>query len=439
MIKVSLLTAIIDILTLVISSFFFIQNIKRIKQGANYLIGIIVFVLYLIPLYIDYLYMMPDYTSNLPGFVQARNDTLVNIIFDILFVFLQYKLLYHKKKNDIQEMDTSFVVSSNCRILLYIGMLLAPLIVVVFIRQPFMLYTFGWRELGIIDPPRFYDQAEQFCYFSSACSLLLFFEKGRKPFPSIMQKIISAGFLYISLSIQGKRAILFFVMICICILLYFELLYRLKNKKSWRFFLIYIIVLGVVAAFYMFTISLQVKVNRGITQVDTNEIITGQRVDFFRDDRVRMSIFSEVHPDEMTILQYRGQTLIPDMFGVIPLNYLRDRIGVGRKIYQTYFTCGLTGDDINSKTAIRDSNWMTVTCIAEIISNFSIFLAFFIIPFLFIKVSKLIDKLKYPFNILTVFAFVLINLFDTTYVVVFIEFELIFYLLLYRKKVQNKI
>ena len=436
MYTVTIITAIFDILTLIVSTVFLIKNIKKIKFSARYIIWLIIFVLYIVPLYIDYFYMLPDYPSQdqLKGFTISRIDSLTCILFDIFFIYLQYRLLYYKGKDKISPFDTSFELTKGNRLLLFLGMTLAPLVVLLFVRQPFMLYTFGWRELGIIEPPRFYDQAEQFCYFSSSCALLLLFERRKGLLRNILQKIIALGFVYMVLSIQGKRAMLFFVMISILVILYFVFIDRIKNNRNWKIFLLYGFVLLGLAGFYMSTISLEVQVKRGNTYAETSEIVTSQRVDFFRDDRVRMAIYSEVHPDEMQILHYRGQTIIPDIFGLLPLNYLRDRIGVGRKVYQTYFTCSLCGDNINSSTVMRDSNWMTVTFISEVISNFSLLLAFLIVPFLCLKTSKLVNKLRYPFNILVILAFVMFNLFDTTYVVVYVEFMIIFYLVSRKKK-----
>ena len=385
--------------------------------------------------------MLPDFPFNCGGFTLSRQDDLTNILFDLLFLFIQYRLLYKNKEKNFSNIDTSFRLSSRTRFLLYIGMTFAPLVVLLLIRQPFMLYTFGWRELGVISPPRFYDQAEQFCYFSASCAILLLFEKGRGSIKAIIQKVLAFAFLYISLSIQGKRAILFFVMICICIMLYYEFVDRLRNKKSWKIFILYLFIVGGTAAFYMFTISVEVHAARELAsgigqnvQKDNNEVITKQRIDFFRDDRMRMAIYSEFNSDKIHILDYPGQTILPDIFGMVPINWLRDRIGIGRKSYQTYFTCGLSGFSSEDKYVLRDSNWMTVTILAEIVSNCSFFLAFFIIPFLLLKTAGLIDKLKYPFNILTVFAFTLLNLFDTAYVIVFIEFAILYYMIIPHQK-----
>ena len=241
MYTVTIITAIFDILTLIVSTVFLIKNIKKIKFSARYIIWLIIFVLYIVPLYIDYFYMLPDYPSQdqLKGFTISRIDSLTSILFDIFFIYLQYRLLYYKGKDKISPFDTSFELTKGNRLLLFLGMTLAPLVVLLFVRQPFMLYTFGWRELGIIEPPRFYDQAEQFCYFSSSCALLLLFERRKGLLRNILQKIIALGFVYMVLSIQGKRAMLFFVMISILVILYFVFIDRIKNNRNWKIFLLY--------------------------------------------------------------------------------------------------------------------------------------------------------------------------------------------------------
>lgn len=425
------ITTSFDILTLIISTVFFVKNIKYIKNGAKYLVWLIVFVLYIVPLYIDYLYMLPDYKDFMYGFIDCRKDNLTNVIFDLFFIYLQWRILYSKSYQR-DNVCTEFNLTPFLRSLLYLGIVLAPLAVILLIRKPFLLYTFGWRELGIIDPPRFYDFAEQLSYFSSSCCLLLLFDNAKGKW---FQRLCALLFLYVSLSIQGKRAILFFVIICIFIIFYFDLINRIKNNFHWKGYLLRISVVAVLGAIYMIAASVDVHVSRGSSYSDPNQMVTTQRIDFFRDDRVRMAIYAEMHPDKMKILDYRCQTILPDVFGLFPISYLRDRIGIGRKTYQTYFTCALAHESSKDPYVVRDYNWMTVCCISEFISNFGLILSFIFIPILFIKFSRIVDKLKYPFNLLAMFSFVLVNLFDAVYVIVYIEILCIYYLFAKKRKI----
>lgn len=424
----SSISTIFDIATIIISTLLLIINIKNFKNGSRYLIYLITFTIYIIPLYIDYFYRTPEYNFFFYGFIESREDALTSIVFDIFMLFFQYRLLYAKNSylNNKITTNTLFYFNKKEKKLLYVGMTLSALVVVFIIRKPFLLYTFGWRELGLIDLPRYYDYAEMLCYFSSSCSLLLLFDK-RSRIVSV-QKLLAALFLYFSLSIQGKRAILFFAIICIAILLYFDLINRVKDKqRSAKFYGFFIGVLLALSSWYMFSLSVSVHETRhNKSYDDTSAMVTTQRIDFFRDDRVRMAIYSELYPEKLRILEYPGQTIIPDIFAIVPLNYLRDRIGVGRKVYQTYFTCALSRTNIDDPRVLADSNWMTVTYIAEIISNIGIILAFVLIPYLCLRFSSFVDKLKYPFNLFSIFAFTLLNLFDTTYVVFYIELVVIF-------------
>jgi hypothetical protein len=90
---------IVDITFMLISALLLIKAIKKLSDGINSFIYLLVWVLYVLPIYVDYFYMPCGYTlaAKWRGFEIAQNDVWTNIIYDIIILFIQYYILYNIK------------------------------------------------------------------------------------------------------------------------------------------------------------------------------------------------------------------------------------------------------------------------------------------------------------------------------------------------------
>ena len=87
----------------------------------------------------------------------------------------------------------------------------------------------------------------------------------------------------------------------------------------------------------------------------------GTRVDFFRDDRIRLTLFSELHPDQMQILDHRGQSFLFYLTFPVP----RDAWPAKPWPYATYFTSAALG-----LYPARPLGWgMTTSWLEEVVAN----------------------------------------------------------------------
>ncbi len=439
---------IIDIITFLVASFWLMKNIKKIGKDSRFVVGALIYVFYVLPIGLDWFYEFADYTyfPDRYGFIWPRKDFLTNFLYNALMLVTLYCVLYKNTQANKVTIKSNVMSDKKFTILLYMGMVFPVFSVVFLLHEPNMLFAFQWREMGVFNDQGTYSTIERFTYIGISCALLLFFKKTNKNFIySLLLKLIAIAFVIMNVCIQGKRAILFYAIINLMLLFYFQLESWRKEGKNIKIRLIPIVLLAIYGFVFMVSFTSFVKAGRGYEE-GTAKMYTITRIDMFRDDRVRMaiyySIYSKFDGNVPSILSYPGQSFISDFMSFIPLNYIAESMGIRDVKYQTRFTHALIGKDPNKKLD-KDESWMTVTAFAEIISNVEVLLAFLLIPFLCLWTSKMIDKYVYPNNALILSSFVLLQLFDFTYVSVFIEFTIILCYLASRKKMsvqkeQNK-
>lgn len=410
---------IFEIYTVVITTLWIVLKFRTLYQSSQFTIGILLYIFYIIPLLLDYSYQFVDYSNEGWGFRVSSNDIWCRILYDITIMYTIYRVLYKPPKHlypVYNQIDNRNI--KQYRAYLLLGSLIPPIAVILLLRQPGMLFLFQWRELGIFPTTGSYSTIEKFTYIAVSCSVFLLLDRNTKLVN--IYRLLSLPLLAVNICIQGKRAIIFFMVINVCIICYFrvkDIIFKSKHSLLNVLFVISICLGGLV---FMLNMTYQVKSERGYNVNDDSAMYTSTRIDFFRDDRVRLAIYKKLYPDETPMLDYPGQTILTDMLSFVPLNYVTSAVGAERYNYQTYLTCALENHKRGNKINVSQYGYMTVCFIAELISNFGI-LAIFIIPYVCLWFCKKIDQYPYPYNALITCAFVLLNLFDFTYIVYYLE------------------
>ncbi len=432
---------ILDLITFFISTYWLLANVKKLGKNSRYLIFALVYVFYIVPIGLDWLYLMADYSfvSYRVGFIWPRHDLLTVFFYDIGLLYIGYVILHGKIKNSSYNhipIDGNDKNESLCNIMMIAGMVLPAFATLFLLKEPGMLYIMQWRELHLFPDEGSYAAIERFSYLGISCSIfILFGKKGKRffSFPTLL-KLSSIAFVYMNICIQGKRAILFYAIINFMVMLYIHVLRLLQSNKNIRRFITVAIVVVAVGSYAMISVTAMVKRERTDGLIEDTWLYTTTRIDFFRDDRVRMAIGYSVHPEAINIVSYPGQTFIRDFMSFIPFNYVQERIGWNKETYQTRFTHALIGINPNTtKMDIAENSWMTVTVFAEIISNLGFFIGIILIPWFCLWFVKRIDKYPYPYNAFIICCFILMNLFDFVYIAVFVEFTFILCWLYNRK------
>lgn len=420
-----------DIITFLISSIWLIKSLKNIAKGSRYFINALIYVFYVLPLGMDYFIEMADYSySGFLGFIAPRQDVLTVIFYDLGMLYTQYMILFHRvKKSDTLYQNN--VNESNYTPWVVLGMIIPAVAVLLLLRQPGMLYMFQWRELELFPADGSYATIEKFTYLGVSCSVFLLFDLNKKWYHPL--RLIALAFLMVNICIQGKRAIMFFAMINVAVLVYLRFNELVAKNKHIFVFIVFGLALLVIAVYSMVFMTVTVKMDRGYNVDDTSVMYTTTRIDFLRDDRVRLAIYSELHKDEVEILDYPLQTYAGDIFGFIPLNYIPSLVGMKIYSYQTYFTYAVIHKKRSGNLDVANNSFMTVSCFAELISNLGLLLGMALMPFICLWFARRIDKYPYPFNAFIICSFILLHLFDVMYIAIYLELTF-FLCLIYKNK-----
>jgi hypothetical protein len=359
--------------------------------------------------------MMPDYSRTVRyyGFKISQNDVMTRCIYDLSVIFCQIVML--KVNNNHSDMEKPIYpkIDNSHIISLMFFMILPVVLVMIFPVDKKMLVTFQWRERELLSYNSYASFLEKLTYIGVCSSLLIFFyDKAKKSL-----RIMAAICTYFNICIQGKRSILFFAIIVSVIILIPGLRNTKLDINKRRHMMLWLAIFAGIAAIVMVGMTVYVKVySRGYDATETVYMYTTIRTDFLRDDRVRLAIYSLLHPDEIHILDYPGQTIWPIVVWAFPLDYIFASFGIIPPSYSAFLSAGLEG--VAREISVT---FMTPCIFAELISNLG-FLGIIIMPFTSLWFAKIADKYRYPCNVLVIVVYVMINLFATPYIMYFIEF-----------------
>lgn len=406
----------IDIATIFLSIYFLLQAMIYLAGKSIFIIYILLYVFYILPLDLDYLISFPAYLNpRHHGFYISHDDALTRVIYDFALLWTQFCIIRYFKGKKIAIIAGETVAKKNYVKYLIVGMVLPPILTIVVLHNPAMLYTFQWNELDIFTIHRLFSYVEQLTYIGICCAVLYLFSDKHTKMKWVLNAL-ALLFAYINICIQGKRGILFFALVMFFLVIF----YKNNTKRDFNLFKfrnIIVVIIGLAVCFFMIAMSIDVKLERGYAE---DMIVDALRIDFFRDDRVRMAIFSELYPNRMHILDWHGQTIFYNITLIWPINLICiNFFGMRLLNYQQFISAAVQG------IRFTGDGYMTPTLFAEGISNIGIVLGILIMPFICIWFSKQIDKYPYPLNALVIASFLLLNMFSINYIMLFLELSFI--------------
>ena len=418
-----------DLIAVVISVVLLVSNYKKITQSSRYLIYFLFILYYVAPLFFDVFLMRPEYTKSLyRGFRLTRDDELTRCIYDAFIIYAQIIILNFRKWKTTPEYMESLKVNEleknlefkgdNINVITFIGAILPVALAIVLPVNKAALYTFQWREYNIFDYTKHFGFIEQFTYIGIICTVILLVRAFDNR--QIAVSAFYAVILYMNLCIQGKRSILFFTLLVYILVMLPGLRDKSLDPKKRRQKMLGLVAISAIAVAIMVGMTLIVKVaSRGYDASDTSELYTALRIDFFRDDRVRMAIYSIIHPSEMKIIDWPGQSLLPFPTWLFPIDHILGKIGISYPAYTTYFCSALL-----MLPRSQSFTYMTPCIYAELVSNFG-FVGALIMPFLCVWFASKADKYPYPFNVMIIVSFIAIQMYAISYMAYYFEFVLL--------------
>ncbi len=417
----------LDIITMLLTAWMCAAAARKWKNGHRVVFYFIFVFFYVVPIFLDYLYAFPTYTysANMNGFELSHKDSLTRVLYDILVLIVQWLLLNIKiKKSDSIVIKDEKTYYNGMTAFLYIGLLAAPVLVLLLGADKSILYTFMWRE-NELSEVGYLPIAERLSYVGIACAVVLFFWKSQKN--KFIRRVLSVVFAYVNICIEGKRSITFFLFLVVLIVMLpgvRDTSLTPKQRKRMIFALIIVLAL-VLAIMIIFTVKVKME-NRGYADVDS--VYTSLRIDIFRDDRVRMALYAFLYPDKMTILTYPGQTIIPSAITFFPLDYIFGFMRIRPIAYTAYISAALVG----SSTVSQTDAFMSPSIFAELTSNFHI-LGIIIFVWLTLWFSKVAQRYPYPVNVFIFVSYVLLHMYSISYIAYFLEVAFILCILCRRK------
>lgn len=430
-----------DILTMIISAYWALVNIKKLKISTRYIIYFTFFVICIVPLFMDYIIGKPMYEllpNRYHGFVISYDDSTTRILYDIFLVVSQYIILkcfwrqrYRLVLNSRPKQNSKGVNNNNGydfrelnrtmqRICVFVA-LIAPVIAIVG-GYTIVLFVFGWRDEHLFDyvtASSLYSFMEKFSYLGATTSLLLMFSdyREKRTYRGLFYRIVSVPLLVMNICIESKRSIVFFCFIMVVVILLYG---KSKDIKIGR-----IIGIASILATIVIVLSVMVKTqSRGYSGIMT--IYSTLRIDIFRDDTIKMAIYGMLNPKEIKILDYPFQSYLMQIryfffmdiiagIGFIPLQ------GLG---FNKYLSSALIGADLS-----MGYSFMTTSMFDEAIANFGV-LGFLTAPILCAIVSRNADKYSGFEKTLMVGCVVLGMMYSPNYILFYIEVTVVINLIL---------
>ncbi len=415
-------------------AFLSVKNIIFKRYYSAYLVIIISFLFFGVPLLLDLVIGEPKYNF-FPGMdnlrVAVRDETtfLVYCMYiAIVPVVLWYNGVPKDKENhgrllvnnqtflvDLAGFGNRYKLGKQFKLLIIlIGyfLLFLPFIVWTFSPNPGIYSTYGVAGSAAFSEAEY--KFHQFIHHSSLLSLgglitIIILQKDKNL--SLMNLYFWASVLiptFITVWLNGKRHIIAFVI--------FALILTLLLKKAFSRVKILVFFLGLLLTFVIFSYSYQTSLVRSIATKQVYEI---SRFDYARDAVLKTSIYSELNPDKLKILDHRLQTV----YHALILYTIPRSLWLDKPIpydYQVYITA------VSFKISPKDVIFgLTGTWLAESLSNFG-WVGAFIGPMTIALICRFGDSTRNNFLIIcTSFLSIYLLLLSLGYTVPFLIIWLI--------------
>lgn len=320
------------------------------------------------PLILDIVVGRPDYYLQ-PGFEMAASDPLTSFIYCMYMWAVPLLLWFFGKpaKNHDPIMNLNGQLHSSPTsitrsgyILIY-AILLLPVFMLFISPQPTAYLQLGWRE--------WYNRANL-----SSETIIFGSWLARAALMSISA---SAALLYLKERLTWRFVLLLAAIVCFdfvitsmrhpiayAIVLWLFVFWRRGYLKGRR------LLLGAVAALTMLMVFSNYFVSTYRTRAmdDTRTVYSDLRIDFGRDDVIKMAIYAELYPQKMQILDYRGQSILYSLFIFVPRSIWVDK----PYSYAEHFTAAMRQAPVSS-SMITQQGLMTTSWLEEAIANFGWF------------------------------------------------------------------
>ncbi len=347
--------------TLVWLTWALIIALRRIIAGDRstiLLVFLVFYAFFALPLLFDLVLGSCSYLAE-PGFVYAERDEAVNVIYCLFIALVPLLWSGFLRAHNSRHFRPEEALRKLRRLRLPLVLLLfMPIALVWWAPDPasYLKYAFVVTEnLGNtvtgISQFHSYVMASSFIVTIAGAGLVA---GAKRPWRCLM---LVTPFLAAAVWLNGKRTVL--VMAVIMTMTSLWLNGRLRGRKMLMAAAVSVLLIASFSYWYQLTVR-----DIGPSVAESSDVYENFRVDYARDSRVKMAIFAELHPSTMSILEFRGQSLI-----FYATAYIPRAMWPGKPLtYACYFTSAMRG------SSPQDWGWgMTTSIFDEAIANGSWF------------------------------------------------------------------
>lgn len=222
-----------EILVVFISFILIVKSIRRLiwMSKSIYFIHLLFCFIFVLPIILDYLIGYPTYNTKYYGFILSYNDTATRFIYATYVLLSQlimllignirinkkgkiYLLVDSKKAiNKVKELSSTTDLDYNTKnynryvdFLLLFASIITVLLVLIFPISKEILWTYDWRNKGIIiEGQKYYSTIERLSYISIISGIIYILGKKR----SIITKIIIPLFIFMTICTQGDQVLIY--------------------------------------------------------------------------------------------------------------------------------------------------------------------------------------------------------------------------------------
>jgi hypothetical protein len=371
--------SILDYLVVFLGLIWTILCIREMSRGRFDTLTVILAVFQItcaLPVLLDHLIGPPEYHSQ-PGFAMAADDPTTRAIYALYIIFIPF-VWWPLRKARIINTSASQPSSASRSFLpkkvLYISAAL-PVLGLYFAPIPSIYLTYAAAVRHSLEGGQdFHSYMSMLCNISIFAIAAILIQTNRN---LLLTAIFWTPMLITSLWIHGKRSI-----VATAMLLVVSVLWHKGLLRKGRIVLFGVSAFALLAAFstyYQSSFREHSSVSAGLSSRDYYENV---RIDYGRDDKIKMTIFAFLHPERMQILEHAGQSTLFYLTFFIP----RDAWSSKPLPYAQYFTSAMLG------RAPQMWGWgMTTSWLEEAIANFGL-MGFLLGPLLFVGICRLGDS-----------------------------------------------
>lgn len=348
------------------------------------LIQIGFFLIYILPLFLDIIVFVPDY-YNFPGFSISKDNFLVNIIYNFFMIFVSYFNYFFRGKEIV-----SISVRNNLNkidiFLFFIS--ITPVLMFIFSPDKSIYTIYGGDDLRVYNEitGKFHGYLNIATFISVILLAYLVIKNYKKNLVLVVLFVLLALFDF---WVNGKRTI-------VLLFLFFLSLFFILKERSLKSF-IFAIFLSVIFGFY--SNWYQSTIRDFGDKVTFEENYENIRIDFFRDQRLKMALYAELNPHLMKILPNRGDSFLFITTFFIPRDYWENK----PYPYAQYFTSAMFYQEP------KLWGWgMTTSIYDEIVANISFWGLLIMQPLIFLFFKSVMRSNSNNFKIFSIFLFLIL-------------------------------